>query len=135
MLGELCHVSSPILTLGDAFSIRLVCVRVDDEDLGDCFELKVSGPTSNAFHGLSAELPKDAVNCFKVTNTRVKAQVIQRDDDLLAPHEVKAKHQEVSAAMDKELRAWVELGCVSRKPRAQARNIIDARWALKWKWE
>ena len=23
----------------------------------------------------------------------------------------------------------------SRKPRAKARNIIDSRWVLKWKWE
>merc|ERR1712037_824241 len=70
-----------------------------------------------------------------VTNNRVKAQVIQRDDALLTAAETKERWTEVSAAMDKELRTWVKLGCVSRKPRAQARNIIDTRWVLKWKWD
>ena len=37
--------------------------------------------------------------------------------------------------MDKELRTWVKLGRVSRKSRSQARNIIDTRWVLKWKWD
>ena len=37
--------------------------------------------------------------------------------------------------MDKELRTRVKLGRTSRKPRPEARNIIDARWVLKWKWD
>jgi len=35
--------------------------------------------------------------------------------------------------MKKELETWVKLGCISRKARSNARNIIDCRWVLKWK--
>ena len=37
--------------------------------------------------------------------------------------------------MLKELETWAKMGCFSRKPRAHARNIIDTRWALKYKWD
>eukprot|EP00974_Lingulodinium_polyedra_P118899 11169078-Lingulodinium_polyedra.AAC.1 len=40
----------------------------------------------------------------------------------------------VQAAKVKELRAWQRYQCFSRKPRKHARNIIDARWVIKWKW-
>ena len=69
--------------------------------------------------------------CYKVTNSRVKAQVALRDDATLASAEVKERWKDVVAAIDKELRTWAKLGCVSRKGRSAARNIIDARWALK----
>ena len=38
-------------------------------------------------------------------------------------------------AMSKELQTWAKLKCFSRKPRKDARNIVDTRWVLKWKWE
>ena len=66
--------------------------------------------------------------CYKVTNNRVKARVAQRDDALLTPQELKDNWKQVVEAMDKELRTWVKLECVSRKPKADARNVIDARW-------
>ena len=37
--------------------------------------------------------------------------------------------------MLKELLTWAKLKCFSRKPRAEARNIIDTRWVYKFKWE
>ncbi len=37
--------------------------------------------------------------------------------------------------MLKELLTWANLRCFSRKKRADARNIIDTRWVLKFKWE
>ena len=61
--------------------------------------------------------------------------VTQRDDDLLTPEEVRLRWREVEAAMLKELRTWVELKCLSRKPRHQASNIIAVRWVLNNKWE
>ena len=35
--------------------------------------------------------------------------------------------------MKKELSTWVQMGCISRRPRLGARNVIDCRWVLKWK--
>ena len=34
----------------------------------------------------------------------------------------------------KELKTWHQLKCFSRKQRRHARNIIDTRWVLKFKW-
>ena len=42
---------------------------------------------------------------------------------------------EVIAAMVSELQTWAKFQCFSRKLRKDARNIIDCRWVLKWKWE
>ena len=33
------------------------------------------------------------------------------------------------------MQTWAKLSCFSRKPRTGARNIIDTRWVIKWKWE
>ena len=60
--------------------------------------------------------------------------VVKRDDDLLTPQQMKEHHQEVRAARLSELQTWVKLGCLSRKLRSTARNIIDTRWVLKFKW-
>ena len=35
--------------------------------------------------------------------------------------------------MIEELSRWQSLGAFERFPRAQADNLIDARWVLKWK--
>ena len=37
--------------------------------------------------------------------------------------------------MLKELQTWATLKCFSRKARKNARNIIDVRWVVKFKWE
>ena len=37
--------------------------------------------------------------------------------------------------MLKELQTWCKLKCFSRRPREGARNIIDVRWVIKFKWE
>merc|ERR1712012_830905 len=41
----------------------------------------------------------------------------------------------VCQAMLKELQTWQKLNCFSRKLRKDARNIIDTRWVIKWKWD
>jgi len=60
---------------------------------------------------------------------------IERDDDLLTPAEVKEHHEEIQLAMLKELKTWAQYKCFSRRARTGARNVIDCRWVLKWKWE
>ena len=77
----------------------------------------------------------EEVLVYKVAHNKVRAKVVQRDDDLLTPEEVKQHWNEVVKAMAKELQTWAKLEGFSRKPRHQARNIIDTRWVLKWKWD
>ena len=64
-----------------------------------------------------------------------RRQVVQRDDDILTPQQVKDNWKEVEEAMGKELKTWAKYKCFSRKKRVEARNIIDTRWVLKFKWE
>jgi len=61
--------------------------------------------------------------------------VVKRDDDTLTAAEIEQHKDEVDAAMLQELRTWSKFTCFSRKLRRDARNIIDCRWVLKWKWE
>ena len=83
---------------------------------------------------LQNEIPTLLSDIDKVANDLVKTQDAQRDDAIFTSADVKEHWGEAAEAIDKGLRTWVTLGCVSRKQRPQARNIIDARWVAKWKW-
>ena len=61
--------------------------------------------------------------------------VVEREDALLTPEETNKHWPAVLTAMYEELQTWVKYGCISRKPRNQARNIIDVKWVKKWKFE
>ena len=37
--------------------------------------------------------------------------------------------------MIKELQIWVKLKCFSKEPRREAKNIIDTRWVIKYRWD
>ena len=64
-----------------------------------------------------------------------KTAVVDRPDAVLTPEEVRTHWPEVVAAMKKELETWIDLQCICRKPRRQARNIIDVRWVHKRKFD
>ena len=81
-----------------------------------------------------AVAPNEAV-VFKTTEEGTRRVVTQRDDDLLTSVELQQHKPEVEAAMLKELQTWAKLKCFSRKQRSQARNIIDTKWVVKWKFE
>ena len=87
---------------------------------------------------LLSDLPRAPVNgevaILRCYANGMKKAVIERDTDLLTPSEIKQNEKAVVQAMYDELCLWHRYGCFSRKPRAQARNIIDTRWVLKWKW-
>ena len=61
--------------------------------------------------------------------------VIERDTDLLTAEEKITHRAEVRAAILKELQTWAGYKCFSIKARKLARNIIDSRFVLKWKYE
>ena len=64
-----------------------------------------------------------------------KRAVVQRDDDDLTAAEIIQYKDEIDAAMLQELKTWKKFNCFSRKARRDAKNIIDCRWVLKWKWD
>ena len=67
--------------------------------------------------------------------TNAKKAVVKRDDDILTKEEILQHREEIEAAMLAELNTWAKFKCFSRKLRKNARNIIDSRWVLKWKYD
>ena len=64
----------------------------------------------------------------------VKTVVIKRDTDVLTKEEETKHWKELQAAMLEELRIWVKYKCFHMRPKLGARNIMDSRNVLKWKW-
>ena len=64
-------------------------------------------------------------------STGTAQTVVQRDDALLTPEEVQKNWPAVMAAIKQELETWVKYGCMSRKKRKLARNIIDCKTGVE----
>ena len=67
-------------------------------------------------------------------NQPVKRAVIERDTELLTPDEFVTHAKEVAQATYDELGIWIQHECFERRPRRNARNILDVRWVAKWKY-
>ena len=104
-------------------------------DSDDEVELGAYFPTAGTIINCDETPGPDEMLIYAVKHNRVRAKVVKRDDDLLTPEEVNKHWPEVVVAMEKELKTWAKLKCISRKARREARNIIDTRWVLKWKWD
>eukprot|EP00974_Lingulodinium_polyedra_P073045 7069775-Lingulodinium_polyedra.AAC.1 len=60
---------------------------------------------------------KDSKTVLLQMGKSVRQTVVQRDDDVLAPGQLKTHWREVRQAMLKELQTWAKLKCFSRRPR------------------
>ena len=107
-----------------------------EESLADEVEILLTSETAGQILNLEPAVMPDEFLIYKVGGKgSVRTSVVKRDDDVLSPEEVKQHWTDVCKAMVKELQTWVKLGCISRKARSVARNVIDTRWVLKWKWD
>ena len=97
--------------------------------------MEFPGVTEKLIHDRPAETRQGEVMTLHFLANGTKKAVIERDTDNLTAQEMVTHRAELAAAMLKELQTWQKFNCFSRKPRAQARNIIDCRWVLKWKHE
>ena len=105
------------------------------ETLDDSVELIVPYPTANLMNTNGRSLTPDEQLVLKVETNNTRRAVVQRDDDVLSPQQVNAHWKEIEDAMLKELQTWAKLQCFSRKPKMEARNVIDTRWVYKFKYE
>ena len=96
---------------------------------GDAHKLAYQGKDQTVVPGPGESL------CVQMYLGGKKQVVVQRDDSNLSNDDVKKHWPEVAAAIQKELETWVAHNCISRKPRRDARNVIDVRWVHKWKWD
>ena len=85
-----------------------------------------------AYTGHSGGLDQDKVSCWAVGGSEPKA-VIEKDLPMLSPSELEKYKPEVNAACLSELREWIRLCGLTRRPRRTANNIVDMRWVIKWK--
>ena len=69
-----------------------------------------------------------------MTNTLGSLPRKPQPGEIVLP-QLKEHWPEVKKAMLKEFQTWAKLRCSSRKARSSARNIIDVRWVVKFKWE
>ena len=97
-------------------------------------EIEFPWPYSKLVMGLPRSPLPDETVYFKVQQPGIKKAVIERDTDLLTKAEELEHKEELAAAILKELQTWQHYKCFSRRPRQAARNVIDSRWVLKWKW-
>ena len=65
--------------------------------------------------------------------TGVKRTVVERAQNILTREEALQHEAECNRAMLEELQRWLNLGAFGRFGKQHAPNVIDARWALKWK--
>ena len=89
---------------------------------------------SNTLSHLPRKLEQGEIVLLQVGPNTMRQVVVQRDDDILTPAQLKEQWPEVRKAMLKELQTWAKLKCFSRKARSTARNIIDVLWVIKFKW-
>ncbi|MFM7986496.1 MAG: hypothetical protein ACKPKO_45005, partial [Candidatus Fonsibacter sp.] len=66
------------------------------------------------------------VGVYIVTGTA--QAVVKRDDALLTQDEVQKHWPEFLVAIKQELDTWVKYGCINRKQRKMARNLIDVKF-------
>ena len=60
--------------------------------------------------------------------------VIESDVNNLTKQEVLDNRDACDEAMKEELKRWLGQESLKRQPRASARNILDCRWVLEWKY-
>ena len=60
-------------------------------------------------------------------------QLIQKEYNILSLDEARQHSEKCELAMFEELKRWFDLGAFERQRRTAARNVLDARWVLKWK--
>ena len=70
---------------------------------------------------------------MQIYATGARSMVVENDTDILTHAELKEHETAVCEAMLLELQTWLKYGCFDRKSRKLARNIIDCRWVVKWK--
>ena len=60
---------------------------------------------------------------------------IEKNKQNLTPLEIRQHWSEILKSIQKELLVWAHNGCISRKPRNQAKNIVDCKFVITWTWE
>ena len=80
------------------------------------------------------DLAPNQVIVQQIFSSGARKTVVETDTDILTPEELHKHKEAVVAAILAELKTWQHYGCFSRKARRNAKNIIDVRWVIKWKY-
>ena len=59
---------------------------------------------------------------------------IEKNKQILTPDEVNEYWPDVLKNIYKELLVWSRNGCISRKPKKDAKNMLDCKFVITWTW-
>lgn len=107
---------------------------LDCDDQGVYVAIEVHWPHTKTLEGLTQEPKEEDIVELRCYESHVRKAVIDRQDNLMTPEEIKQNAEECYKAMLRELQTWSELKCFQRRPRADAPCIIDTRWVFRWKY-
>jgi hypothetical protein len=108
-------------------------IPVDPGDLPDEVELAVYPPMTAAIADLPSELKANSIVVYKTSiSGEVQREIIQYETDVLSQQQIQERWTDIEAAVLNELQTWAKLKCLSRRPRSQARNILNTRWTFKF---
>ena len=121
-------------------AVKLEVHGVFEEHLLACVQQGAGRSESDLFRrslcesrsGHPASIDQDSVGCWVVGGTEPQA-LIEKDLPMLTPSEMEKYKPQVHAACLEELREWIRLCGLTRRPRRTANNIVDMRWVVKWK--
>ena len=127
---------------GDRMPLSLLTAPANDIVLGTPLELPTEQTVElGIYQHMTSTLELDhkpghgEIILLHMGHNTVRQAVVKRDDDLLTPAQLKENWPDVQKAMLKELQTWAQLKCFSRRPRQGAKNVIDVRWVIKFKWD
>eukprot|EP00971_Amphidinium_carterae_P009693 191155-Amphidinium_carterae.4 len=110
-----------------------------DRDVRARIELPAEDEDMQLLTLLCDVFPEQVQHYFEQQNSHNTAHLNSKDSELPRVAEVTAEAKviykgEVENGMDTELQAFMKHGVFARTW-LPARNVIDARWVLKWKWQ
>ena len=104
----------------------------EDHDGYQCVQLYLDETLAKNYFGMVYDDDSQAI--LQIYATSAKTTVIKRDTDIMTKEEEKTHWKELQAAMLEELKIWVKYRCFHMRLKHGARNIMDSKNVLKWKW-
>ena len=97
-------------------------------------EVRVPFVWAPVFTDLERPAVAGEVICLRIyLGTPIKKTVIERDTDDLTNEELITHREAVTTAIATEVKTWQHYKCFPRRAKQGARNVIDCRWVIKWK--
>ena len=133
--SEPVYMTTERLTDSIKFADHNAALDPDSDEVGPYVALEAYGHMAKVVDGLPREPQQGEHAEIRFYQAHTRKAVIDRNDDLLTDQEIRENAELVTQAILDELKTWQSFGCFERQPRAEATNLIDSKWVLKWKFK